>query len=146
MRTLVVPVNDSTEGAALARKAVDAYRREPASVFVLNVQRPLPMHVAQFFSRDELAQVHREEGGKVLAAAERVLREARVPFESHVLVGKPAETIVQFAEDHAGAEVLLDVQPTGLLARLGIGSIASQVQHLLSAHAAHGPATQVQTR
>jgi nucleotide-binding universal stress UspA family protein len=146
MRTLIVPVNDLAEGEALARKAVDACRREPASVLVLNVQRPLPMHIAQFFSRDELAQVHRDEGGKVLASAERVLREARVPFESHVLVGKPAETIVQFAEDHPGAEILMDPQRAGLLARLGVGSIASQVQHLLTAHAAQAPATQIQTR
>ena len=146
MRTLIVPVNDPAEGEALARKAIDAYRREPASVVVLNVQRPLPLHIAQFFSCDELAQVHREEGGKVLARVEEALRHAQVPFESHVLVGKPAETIVRFAEDRAGAEILIDAPQPGFLARLGIGSIASQVQHLMSAHAEQAPATQIQTR
>lgn len=146
MRTLIVPVNDATEGLALARKAIDAYRRERASIVVLNVQRPLPLHIAQFFSRDELAAVHREEGAKVLAPAEEALRQAQVPFESHVLVGKPAETIVQFAEARADSEVIIDAPSAGLLARLGIGSIASQVQHLMSAHAAQASATPVQTR
>ena len=146
MKTLIVPVNEAVEGEALARRAIEAYRREPAVVVVLNVQRPLPMHIAQFFSRDELAQVHREEGGKVIARAEDALRQAQVPFESHVLVGKPAETIVEFAEGLAGSEIVMDAPPPGLLARLGIGSIASQVQHLMSAHAAQAPATQIQTR
>ena len=145
MRTLIVPVNDAAEGEALARKAVDAYRREPVGVIVLNVQRPLPLHIAQFFSREELAQVHREEGDKVLARAEGLLRDARIPFESHVLVGKPAETIVQFAEARSGSEIVMDAPSPGLLARLGIGSIASQVQHLLTANAAQ-VATQVQSR
>ena len=146
MRTLIVPVNDAAEGEALARKAIDAYRREASSIVVLNVQRPLPLHIAQFFSHDELAQVHREEGGKVLAPAEDALRAAQVPFESHVLVGKPAETIVQFAEGRSGSEILMDAPAAGLLARLGIGSIASQVQHLMSVHAGQAPATQIQTR
>lgn len=146
MRTLIVPVNDAFEGEALARKAIDAYRREAATVVVLNVQRPLPLHIAQFFSRDELAKVHREEGDKVLARAEEALRQARVPFESHVLVGKPAETIVEFAGARADSEIVMDAPPAGLLARLGIGSIASQVQHLMSAHAGQAPATQIQTR
>ena len=146
MRTLIVPVNDAAEGAALARKAIEAHRREGAAVVVLNVQRPLPLHIAQFFSRDELAAVHREEGGKVLAPAEDALRAAQVPFESHVLVGKPAETIVQFAEARAGSEIVLETPAPSYLARLGIGSLASQVQHLLAAHAAQAPAAGIQAR
>jgi nucleotide-binding universal stress UspA family protein len=58
-----------------------------------------------------------------------------VPYETHVLVGKPAETIVRFAEEHPDAEIVMDASAPGLLSRLGVGSIASQVRHLLASHA-----------
>jgi len=134
MKNVILPVNDADESDAAARRAIDLHRREAARVHLLNVQRPLPMHIAQFFGRDELAEVHREAGMRVLERATRLLEEARVPYESHVLVGKPAETIVRFAEDHPEAELLLDPASPGLLTRLGIGSIASQVRHLMAAH------------
>jgi hypothetical protein len=82
---------------------------------------------------------------RVLERATRLLDEAHVPYETHVLVGKPAETIVRFAEDHPGAELLLDPASPGLLTRLGIGSIASQVRHLMAAHAG-GAAPEATTR
>ncbi|HSV17720.1 MAG TPA: universal stress protein [Casimicrobiaceae bacterium] len=135
MKPIVVPVNDAAEAETLARLVIDRSRAEPLQVHLLNVQRPLPLHIAQFFARDELAKVHREAGMGVLAGALRLLADARVACEPHVLVGKPAETIVRFAADHGDAEILLDNASTGLLSRLGVGSIASQVRHLLGAHA-----------
>ena len=145
MKRVIVPVNDAGEGDALARKAIERYRREPVEIQLLNVQRPLPLHIAQFFGRDELADVHRQSGLRVLEAAARLLDEASVPHETHVLVGKPAETIVRFAEANPGAEILMDTAPPGLLSRLGIGSIASQVHHLLASHSA-GAAPEATTR
>ena len=134
MKALIVPVNDPGEAEAAVRRAVDAHRRDAAPVHLLNVQRPLPMHIAQFFDREELAQVHREAGMRVLERAARLLDDAHVPYEAHVLVGKPAETIVSFAEQHPGADLLMDTAAPGLLSRLGIGSIGSQVRHLLDTH------------
>ena len=135
MKPIAVPVNDAAEGETLARLVIDRSRAEPLQVHLLNVQRPLPLHIAQFFGRAELAEVHREAGMGVLAGALRVLAVVWVVCVSFVLGGKPAETIVRFAVDHGDAEILLDNAPTGLLSRLGVGSIASQVRHLLGAHA-----------
>ena len=136
MRTVIVPVNEPGEAEDAVRRAIDAHRGDEAKVLLLNVQRPLPMHIAQFFGRDELADVHREAGMRVLERAARMLDDARIACETHVLVGKPAETIVRFAADHPEAEILMDAAPPGLLTRLGIGSIASQVRHLMASHGA----------
>jgi nucleotide-binding universal stress UspA family protein len=145
MRTVIVPVNDASEAESAARRAIDLYRREAAEIHVLNVQRPLPLHIAQFFGRDELASVHREAGMRVLERAVDLLEEARVPHQAHVLVGKPAETIVRFAEGRPGAEIALDTASPGLFARLGVGSIASQVRHLMASHAAGAAAAEATT-
>jgi nucleotide-binding universal stress UspA family protein len=75
---------------------------------------------------------------RVLEPAVRLLDEAGVPHHDHVMVGSPAETIVEFAERNKCAEIVLPDQSDGLLAVFGLGSIGSQVRHLMQAHAAAG--------
>jgi hypothetical protein len=76
---------------------------------------------------------------RVLEPLIALLDEAGVPYQEHVLVGKPAEAIVDFAAQHNDAEVLLDDEPQTMLAVLGLGSIGSQVRRLMTAHAPAAP-------
>jgi nucleotide-binding universal stress UspA family protein len=133
MSEIVVPICDPADSAWAAQQAIALHRNEGARVVLLNVQRPLPKHVAQFFNRDDLRQFHQETGMCVLEPAIRMLDEAGVPHEDHVLTGHPAETIVRFAEDRNGAQIIVDTPPHGLLALFGLGSIGSQVRHLMHA-------------
>jgi len=134
MRNILVPVSTPDDARWAAEQAVTRYRKEPVHIHLLNVQRPLPRHVSRFFGGGDLHDFHRDAGMQVLATAIRLLDEAGVPHRDHVLVGSPAETIVQFAEDNK-CEVVLENQSAGLLAILGLGSISSQVRHLMQAHA-----------
>ena len=93
-------------------------------------------HDGRFFGEADLRDFHRDAGMRVLEAAIRVLDEAGVPHRVHVLVGNPAETIVEFSEQNKCAEVVLQSQTEGLLAVFGLGSVGSQVRHLMQAHAA----------
>ena len=93
MNDIVVPICNTTDAAWAAREAIALYRSDPAHVYLLNVQRPLPKHVAQFFSRNDLCDFHRESGMRVLEPAMRMLDEAGIPHEDHVLVGHPAPRI-----------------------------------------------------
>ena len=131
MNEIVVPIGDEPAARAAAEQAVAQYRQEPGLVHLVNVQRPLPRHVAQFFPGGELNGHYRDTGMQVLAPAVRLLDEAGVPHREHVLVGKPAEAIVQFARDHGSNRVLLDNEPQSALALLGLGSLGSQVRHLM---------------
>ena len=136
MYEIIVPICDAAEAPWAASQAIARYRQEPVRVHLLNVQRPLPKHVAQFFNRNDLRAFHEEAGLRVLETAQRLLDEAGVPHEDHVLVGHPAETIVRFAEDRHCDQVVVDAPSRGMLSLLGLGSIASQVHHLMAAHAA----------
>ena len=72
-----------------------------------------------------------------------MLDKAGVPHEDHVLVGHPAETIVRFAEDlHCGRSIV-DTPPKSVLSMFGLGSIGSQVHHLMQSHATETPASGV---
>jgi len=141
MNEIVVPICNSTDAAWAATQAIALYRNDPARIHLLNVQRPLPKHVAQFFSRSDLRDFHHETGMRVLESAMRMLDEAGVPHEDHVLVGHPAEAIVQFAEERDCRHVVVDAPATDMLAMFGLGSIGSQVRHLMHAHAQRAPVT-----
>jgi hypothetical protein len=131
MNDIVVPIPDDHAAVTAAEQAVAQYRRDPALVHLVNVQRPLPLHVAQFFPRGELMGYYRDAGMSALAPAVRALDAAGIPHREHVLVGKPAEAIVRFAADHQSSRVLLDQGVRTGWAMLGLGSLGSQVRHLM---------------
>ena len=146
MNEIVVPILSAIDAAWAASEAISLARSDPSTrIHLLNVQRPLPKHVSQFFNRNDLRDFHHESGMRVLEPAMRMLDDADVPHEDHVLVGHPAETIVQFAEDLGCRDVIVDAPAAGVLSMLGLGSIGSQVRHLMEAHArvATVPATTV---
>lgn len=141
MDDIVVPIVSATDAPWAASQAIALYRSDPsAHIQLVNVQRPLPRHVSQFFNRNDLRAFHQESGTRVLEPAVRMLDEAGVPHEDHVLVGHPAEAIVQFAEDRGCRHVIVDAPTTSVLSMLGLGSVGSQVRHLMQAHAAVAPA------
>jgi nucleotide-binding universal stress UspA family protein len=136
VQSVLVPISAPEEAQWAAEQAIARYRKEPVHVHLLNVQRPLPRHVSRFFAGGDLHDFHRDSGMRVLEVAMRLLDEAGVPHLDHVMVGGPAETIVEFALQNKCAEIVLPDQSDGLLAVFGLGSIGSQVRHLMQAHAA----------
>jgi nucleotide-binding universal stress UspA family protein len=143
MNDILVPISDQAESRWAADQAIALYRREPARIHLLNVQRPLPRHIAQFFSGGDLRDFHRDAGMRVMEQAMQLLDEAGIPHQDHVLVGNQAETIVRFAQQHRCSEVVLDNPPKSMLSMFGLGSIGSQVRHLMRAQAPDGAAPEV---
>jgi nucleotide-binding universal stress UspA family protein len=131
MTDILVPVSSAAEAARAAERAIARYATAPGRVHLLNVQRPLPKHVARFFPRQELRAFHQEAGLHVLAPAIRALDAAGVPHDDHVVVGHAAEAIVAFARELGAPELVLDPAEQGLRAMLGAGSVGNQVRHLM---------------
>jgi nucleotide-binding universal stress UspA family protein len=142
MKDVIVPIDHSSDAASAATRAIARYRREAARIHLLNVQRPLPRHISQFVGGADLRDFHHESGLRVMQQAIAMLDEAGIPHRDHVLVGKPAESIVQFSEERPGAELLLDAGPDSVFSVLGLGSIGSQVRRLLTGSAPVTPAEQ----
>ncbi|MEQ1556422.1 MAG: universal stress protein [Gallionella sp.] len=127
------------DGSEAANRAVDyvinsaAWLREPAQIYVLNVQWKLAMgNVKLFISQTALDDYYREQGLAQLAAARAKLDAAQVAYEYHISVGAPASAIVQYADAHKIEQIVLSKQgQTGLQSML-LGSVASQVVQLSS--------------
>jgi hypothetical protein len=129
---ILVPIATSGDAPRAAAAAIARYRAAPALVHLLNVQPPLPRHVARFFAQRDLDAFHLEAGMHVLAQAIAALDAAGVAHRDHVVVGHAAQAIAQFAEHHDCRDILLEPE-SGLRAWLHLGSLHHQVQHLMRA-------------
>lgn len=133
MNAILVPIGSTSEAVRAAERVIARYRAEPVDVHLINVQHPLPRHVARFFPRSELKDFHHDAGMRVLAPATRALDAAGIPHHDHVVVGHAAEAIVRFAARQGCADVLLEPPEGGLRALFHAGSVGSQVRHLMRA-------------
>jgi hypothetical protein len=79
MMDVVVPIDYSSDIPVLPVRAIARYRRDPVRIHLLNVQRPLPRHVSQFFASADLRDYHHECGMRLLQEAVALLDAAEVP-------------------------------------------------------------------
>lgn len=135
MADILVPILDPDEAEWAAGQAIALNRQKPVHVHLLCVRRPLPRHIAQFFSAADLRGFHEESGMRALEPAVRLLEQAGVRHERHVVVGRQAQSIVAFARQLGCAQIILP-QRQGLFSSLGLGSIGSQVRQLMQAQSA----------
>jgi nucleotide-binding universal stress UspA family protein len=135
MKKIVVPIGDARDTRWAVAQVLDQHRKEPVEVHLLTVRHPLPLHVSQFFKNDGgLHDFYQEAGMVVLKPAIKALDAAGIPHTDHVLVGHKVETIVAFAKRNE-CEIVIENRPSTLFSMFGLGSVASQVERLMQAHA-----------
>lgn len=104
---------------------------QPLEVHVLNVQPEIPFaDVKRFIGEKAINDYYHDEGAKALRPARAVLDKSAVPHTYHIAVGAPAETIVNYAREHACTQIVLGCRGLGSLAGLLLGSVAAKVLHL----------------
>jgi nucleotide-binding universal stress UspA family protein len=135
MSPIIVPITSSNDARWAIPLAIESYRRDHGRIHLLAVQHRLPRHVSRFLGRRDLDAYYHEAGMRALEPAMRMLDEAGIGHEEHVLSGREAETIVGFAAKYRGSRLILDDRQ-GLLSAFALGSVANQVRHLLRVGAA----------
>lgn len=96
-------------------------------VHLLSVQLPVDGNVRTFVNAEELNAYHRAEGEAALVRARASLEAAGVPYEHHIVVGSPADTICRFAAEHGVDEIVMGTHGRTGLMELLMGSVATQV-------------------
>ena len=133
MFRILLPVDGSepsTRAVAHLIKARATYGE--AEIHVLNVQPSLPGTASSYLSKSQMDKFHQEEGGLQLAAARKLLDEAKVPYVAHMAVGEPAAEIAGYVNDKRIDQVVMGTRGQGKLAGAILGSVASKVVHLCS--------------
>lgn len=105
---VLLPVDGSPTSLRAVQHAIALRDRGlPLRALLVNVQPPPTLYeVVVAHDLERLDDVRAAAGADLLAAAEALLREAGLAFDSEVLGGEPAPTLVDRAET-AGAELVI---------------------------------------
>jgi nucleotide-binding universal stress UspA family protein len=130
MPKLLVAV-DGSEGSmrAVAHAAKLATSGGNGQVHLVNVQHPLLGGVSTFVSAAQIKDLHQEEGMKALEQARSMLDSQKVPYEYHVFVGEPAETVTRYAAEKGCDEIIIGTRGMSNLSNMLVGSIATKIIH-----------------
>ena len=98
MQRILIPVDGSRNAEFAVRHVIAEFMKDSAKeVHLLNVQPPLSQHVAQFVSRRNREDWHRDQAEKALAPARRLLEQHGIPHTAGYKLGDRAHTIADEA-------------------------------------------------
>jgi nucleotide-binding universal stress UspA family protein len=128
---ILLPVDGSeTSGRAVQLVIQQALNsKEVPELHLLNVQHPLPGTIKGV--ADQARQYHHDEGIKALAAARKLLDDAKVPYTYHIGVGEVGEIVAHFVNDLKCDQVVMGTRGMSSVANLVMGSGATKVLHLV---------------
>jgi len=133
MKCTLLLVDESADSACAVKHVIDLHRTQPLNVMLLSVQAPLSSYVSRFLKAEDVQDFHRENGRRTLQPHADRLRTAGVPYTEHITVGQKAACIARFAQDHHCEQIVLP-KAKGMLDSLGLGSIGSQLRHMIGAN------------
>lgn len=138
MKRYLVAVDGSESASNALEHAIDCARATaPAEIHVLHVVPPIESAELRIYSqRDDIGAVMREANQRVLADAVDQVKAAGIPQAGHLLDGKIADTIAQFADRQNMDGIIMGTRGLGMLGAMMLGSVSSRVLHL-----AHVPVT-----
>ncbi len=133
MLRILVPIDDSPNAEFAVRHVINQFMNNTAmEVHLLNVQPPLPKHIAQFASRSSRHEYHHAEAGKVLAPMRAMLDRFGVPHSVHIKVGDRAKCITDEARRLRCDQIVMSTARKNSLTRLLESSVTKKVIHLTS--------------
>jgi nucleotide-binding universal stress UspA family protein len=109
----------------------DWYREKPA-VELVTVHLPVPRlpRMGLVVGKDQVQRYYAEEGAALLAKAKKKLDAAGIAYQTRILVGPIAETIVQHAKTRRCDMIFIGTRGMTAAANMLLGSVATKVLHL----------------
>lgn len=122
---LLVPM----DGSPAALKALKwAARDGQADLLVLNVQPALPK--SRFITEDMIAEFQARNTAAAIGPARALLKRLKVDARMFTAIGEPAATIVDFANKHRCAAIVMGNRGQRPVTGLLLGSVTTKVIHL----------------
>ena len=133
MSTILLPFDGSASARHGVQHVIEASRKDAdLQVHVLNVQSPLPGHVASHVGHQACEDFHRDTAVSVLAGASRSLDAAGVRHTVHWEVGDRAACIAEAAWRFRCDRIVVGTSRKNLLLRMVEGSVVNRVIALTS--------------
>jgi nucleotide-binding universal stress UspA family protein len=133
MMKILIPVDGSENGLCAVKHAValSAQMKQSPQLLLLNVQWNVAAgNVKLFINQETINDYYREQGAAALEKARAILDEANLAYQYHISIGRPAEAIVQYAEEQKIDQIIIGAQGEESLAKLLLGSVTSKVAQM----------------
>jgi Ca2+-transporting ATPase len=133
MLKILVPVGGTPNDRFAVQDVIKRFMNNTAmEVHLLNVQIPFSAHVAQFSSRRNRQDYHREQAEKALAPVREMLDKFSIPYAVHTEVGDRAQVITDTARRLNCDEIVMATARKNSLTRLVESSVTDRVIELTS--------------
>ena len=133
MRRILVPVGGTPNDRFAVQDVIKRFMNNTAmEVHLLNVQMPFSAHVAQFSSRKNRQDYHREQAEEALAPVKVMLDKFSIPYAVHMEVGDRAQLITDTARRLHCDEIVMATARKNSLTRLVENSVTDRVIELTS--------------
>jgi nucleotide-binding universal stress UspA family protein len=121
----------SLDAADCLIEHADWYREKP-TVELLTVHLPVPKlpRMNLVVGKNQIERYYREEGEAMLAGVKKKLDAAGIRYNTSILVGQVAETIVAHANKTRCDLIFIGTHGRTATGKLLLGSIATKVTHL----------------
>ncbi len=101
-----------------------------ATFLLVNVQEPTHLYEVVLAPSTEAIRVASEQAGAhALRPAEALMQSAGAPFESVVVHGEPAQTLLEIAQRRRVDAIILGTRGSGVLQAALLGSVSQRVVH-----------------
>ncbi len=134
MMRVLVPMDGSRHALQALRHVLTEARRatDPRFVLLVNVQPLLPRHAARFLPLSTRRNWRLERSRKSMEAAQALLRQAGLNWQSLTATGDAAVAIAACAQEYGMHKVVMGTDKKGALARFFQDSVTSRVMELSS--------------
>ena len=127
LRRILLAVDGSAPAARATEQVInmrqDLAAPESTELHVLYVQRPVTGDVSSFVSGKTLEEYYHEQSEAASSAARRLLDAAGVPYQWHMRLGSPGESIAEEAATRGADLIVMGTKGQGAAAAL-LGSVA----------------------
>ena len=128
---ILLPVDGSEVSMDAVRFVIDLVQKGlRADVVLANVQEPASLYeLVMAHDADMIERISADAGAHTLAAAQTLLDQAGVAYESEVAKGDPAHTLIDVLERYGCDLVVMGASGQGVLRSALLGSVAHEVLH-----------------
>ena len=131
MTRILIPVGGTRNDSFAVQHVIKRFLNNTAmEVHLVNVQKPFSAYVAQFSSRRNRHDYHREQAEKALAPARAMLDKFSIPYAVHMEVGDKAALITETARRLRADEIVLATSRKNSLTRWVESSVTDRVLEL----------------
>ena len=133
MANILVPVHSGQDAQWVTRYLLKLYQSERVRVHLLSVQPKYSGTIGLFFSQQDIADFHEEDGARALAPMRKILDTTGIPYNAHCVIGDTVEEIAKFAREHYCPQIVIGPNNKHDWLNAILGSLTRRVAALMQA-------------